>query len=70
MNPINKEQIMAYVKRNKTLLAGVAGAALVLVSFGAYALLPEHSADTALAEPARYEAPERNGAAAPPPRMM
>ncbi len=70
MNPINKEQIMAYVKRNKTLLAGVAGAAVVVVSFGAYALLPEHSTDTAMAEPARYESTDHNGAAAPPPRMM
>lgn len=70
MNPINKEQIMAYVKRNKSLLAGVAGAAVVLVSVGAYALLPERSTGTAIAEPARYEAPEHNSAAAPPPRMM
>jgi serine protease Do len=64
---MNKEQVMAYVKRNKTVLAGSAAAAVILVSFGAYALLPEHSADAGTA--ARYEAPERGSAAAPP-RMM
>ena len=64
---MNKEQVMAYVKRNKSVLAGSAAAAVILVSFGAYALLPDHPGSGAVA---RYEAPDRNGAAAPAPRMM
>ncbi len=67
---MNKEQIMAYMKRNKALLAGVSAATIVLVSFGAYALLPARSGDPVTPDPVRYEAPERRGAAAPPPRMM
>jgi serine protease Do len=64
---MNKEQVMAYVKRNKTVLAATSAAAVILVSFGAYALLPERPVDSAAS---RYEAPERGGQAAPPPRMM
>lgn len=65
---MNKEQVMAYVKRNKTVLAATSAAAVILVSFGAYALLPEHApADSAAS---RYEAPDRGGQNAPPPRMM
>lgn len=62
---MNKEQVMAYMKRNKALLAGTAAAAIILVSYGAYALLPEHNADTA----PRYAIAAKNDAA-PPPRMM
>ncbi len=67
---MNKEQIMAYMKRNKALLAGVSAATVVLVSFGAYALLPTHSSDPVTTDAVRYEAPERGGMNAPPPRMM
>jgi serine protease Do len=70
MGPMNKEQIMAYMKRNKTLLAGVSAATVILVSFGAYALLPTRSSDPVTTDPVRYEAPDHNGVAAPPPRMM
>src|SRR5512138_983807 len=70
MGPMNKEQIMAYMKRNKALLAGVSAATIILVSFGAYALLPSHSSDPVTTDPVRYEAPERGGMNAPPPRMM
>jgi serine protease Do len=67
---MNKEQIMAYIKRNKALLAGVSAGAIILVSFGAYALLPSQSSDPMTTDPVRYEAPERGGMNAPPPRMM
>jgi serine protease Do len=49
------------------LLAVTSAAAVILVSFGAYALLPEHTADAGSAGVGRYEAPERGS---PPPRMM
>lgn len=66
---MNKEQVMAYIKRNKALLAGTAAAAVVLVSYGAYALLPQHNADTMV--PARYAVTaEHDAGSAPPPRMM
>lgn len=65
---MNKEQVMAYVKRNKTVLAATSAAAVVLVSFGAYALLPERATDANAANGTRYEAPERSSQNAP--RMM
>lgn len=67
-----KEQVMAYVKRNKALLAVTSAVAVILVSFGAYALLPEDQADTGSIETVRYEAPDRSSQSAPPPppRMM
>lgn len=64
---MNKEQVMAYVKRNKTVLAGSAAAAVILVSVGAYALLPERPSNVGVA---RYEAPDRGSQSAPAPRMM
>ncbi len=60
---MNKEQVMAYMKRNKALLAGTAVAAIILVSYGAYAVLPEHQAAV------RYDVADRNSSAAPA-RMM
>jgi len=64
---MNKEQVMAYMKRNKALLAGTAAAAIILVSYGAYALLPERNTQGS----AHYAvAQEREGGSAPPPRMM
>jgi serine protease Do len=63
---MNKEQVMAYVKRNKAMLAASAAAAVILVSVGAYALLPQHPAEPGTS--ARYEAPERGQGA--PPRLM
>ncbi|NIK87613.1 serine protease Do [Rhizomicrobium palustre] len=63
---MNKEQVMAYMKRNKALLAGTAAAAIILVSVGAYALLPDHNG-----EPVRYAvAADKSNGSAPPPRMM
>jgi len=67
---MNKEQVMAYVKRNKTVLAATSAAAVVLVSFGAYALLPDRAPDAGSTNGARYEASERSGQNAQPPRMM
>jgi len=61
---MNKEQVMAYMKRNKALLAGTAIAAIIGVSFGAYAILPDHTGDPAV----RYDVADRNNAA--PARMM
>lgn len=66
---MKKEQVMAYVKRNKVLLAITSAAAVVLVSFGAYALLPVHPAESGAANRPHYEAPDR-AAPNPPPRMM
>jgi serine protease Do len=65
---MNKELIMGYIKRNKALLAGVSAATVVLVSFGAYALLPSRSGDPVTTDAVRYEAPDRNSGSAP--RMM
>ena len=62
---MNKEQVMAYMKRNKALLAGTAVAAIIGVSFGAYAILPDHPGDPAAV---RYDVADRNSAA--PARMM
>ncbi|MDR3527170.1 MAG: DegQ family serine endoprotease [Rhizomicrobium sp.] len=56
---------MAYMKRNKALLAGTAVAAIIGVSFGAYAILPDHPGDPAAV---RYDVADRNSAA--PARMM
>ncbi len=67
---MNKEHIMAYLKRNKAVLAGVSAATIILVSFGAYALLPAKSSGPATTVPVRYEAQAHSSAAAPPPRMM
>jgi serine protease Do len=64
---MNKEQVMAYVKRNKGVLAASAAAAVILVSFGAYALLPDHSGAAATA---RYDVADRGNQSAPAPRMM
>lgn len=63
---MNKEQVMAYMKRNKALLAGTAAAAIILVSYGAYALLPgqgEHNLRYAVAD-------KTESGSTTPPRMM
>ena len=67
---MQKEQIVSFVKRNGRWLAGTSAAAVILVSFGAYALLPDRSSDPVTADPASYTAPASANTPAPPPRMM
>ncbi len=63
-----KEQVMGFVKRNSRLLAGASAAAVILVSFGAFALLPERSSESVTTDPVRYVAAKADPA--PAPRML
>jgi serine protease Do len=64
------EQVVSFVKRNSRWLAGTSAAAVILVSFGAYALLPDRSSDPVTTDPVRYVGSQNANAPAPPPRMM
>jgi len=66
---MQKEQIVSFVKRNSRWLAGASAAAVILVSFGAYALLPDRTSDPVTTDPVRYVSSQTNSPAAPP-RMM
>jgi serine protease Do len=65
---MQKEQIVSFVKRNGRWLAGASAAAVILVSFGAYALLPDRSSDPVTTDPVRYVANQNSNS--PAPRMM
>jgi serine protease Do len=69
---MKQEQIMDFIKRNSRLVAVGSAAALILVSFGAYALLPRSASHDDTTEPVRYVAaqPDQSNAAPPPPRMV
>jgi len=67
---MQKEQIMGFVKRNSRWLAGASATAVILVSFGAYALLPDRTSDPVTTDPVRYVASQNVNAPAPPPRMI
>ena len=60
---MQKEQIVSFVKRNSRWLAGASAAAIILVSFGAYALLPDRSSDPVTTDPVRYVSNQTNTAA-------
>lgn len=61
-----KEQVVDFLKRNRKVVAASSAAGIILVSFGAFALLPEHSAKPAATDSIRYASNER----AEPPRMV
>ena len=65
---MNKDQIVDFIKRNKRLVGVGSAAAIILVSFGAFALVPHHHAS----HPATTEAVSDSQVAAesPPPRMV
>jgi serine protease Do len=67
---MQKEKIVALMKRNSRLVAGVSAAAIILVSFGAFALLPERSPRPITTDPVRYVANQTTRSDAPPPRMV
>jgi serine protease Do len=66
---MQKEQVISFMKRNGRWLAGASAAAVILVSFGAYALLPDRSSDPVTTDPVRYVANQNTNSPAPP-RMM
>ena len=61
-----KEQVVDFLKRNRKVVAASSAAGIILVSFGAFALLPEHSAKPPATDSIRYASNER----AEPPRMV
>jgi len=65
---MNKDEVMGFLKRNSRVLTGAAAAGVVLVSFGAYALLPSHSADPVTTDPVRMTA--QDGSKTEAPRML
>ena len=69
---MSKQQIMDFIKRNRQLVAMGSAAALLMVSFGAYALLPRSGTHDETTEPVRYvaPAPDPSDAPAPPPRLV
>ena len=70
---MNRQQITDFLKRNSRFVAAGSAAALILVSFGAYALLPHRSSQDDTTEQVRYvSAPQSDpgNAGAPPPRMV
>jgi serine protease Do len=64
-----KEQIMGFVKKNGRLLVGASAAAIILASFGAFALLPERSSENVTTDPVQYVA-ARTADPTPAPRML
>jgi serine protease Do len=50
---MDKDQIMGFLKRNSRVLTGAAAAGVILISAGAYALLPAHSSDPATTDAVR-----------------
>ncbi len=68
---MTKQHIVDFLKRNSRLVAIGAAGGLLLVSFGAYALLPRDATRDYTTEPVRYvAAPQVADATAPPPRMV
>jgi len=63
---------MDFLKRNRRLVGVGSAAAVLLVSFGAYALLPRSASHDETTEPVRYvaPAPDPSDAPAPPPRLV
>ena len=66
---MDKEQIVAFLKRNSRMLTGAAAAGVILISFGAYALLPSHSADPVTTDAVRLASTDGK-VQSPPPRML
>jgi len=68
---MQKDEIVGFMKRNSKVLAAAAAGAIILVSYGAYALLPDKSTQPVTTDAVRYAAVQQERAdAAPPPRML
>jgi serine protease Do len=64
-----KEQVVDFIKRNRRVVAASSAAGIILVSFGAFALLPERAATPVSTDAAiRYASNQSERAA--PPRMV
>jgi serine protease Do len=69
---MKKEQIINFLKRNRRLVAIGSAAGIILVSFGAFALLPHGPSRDDTTEQVRYVSsePDPGNAGGPPPRMV
>ena len=69
---MKQEQIIDFLKRNSRLVAVGSAAAVILVSFGAFALLPHGPSQDDTTQQVRYVSPQPDpgNAGAPPPRMV
>jgi serine protease Do len=69
MAAMDKQQIIGFVKQNSRLLGGAAAVGVVLLSFGAYALLPGHASDPVTTDAVRLASADSKYQS-PPPRML
>jgi serine protease Do len=69
---MNQQQIMDFLKRNSRLVTIGSAAGVILVSFGAFALLPRGPAQDDTTQQVRYVTAQTDpgNAGAPPPRMV
>ena len=69
---MKQEQIIDFLKRNSRLVAIGSAAGVILVSFGAFALLPRGPSQDDTTQQVRYVSsqPDASNAGAPPPRMV
>ncbi|MDE2182911.1 MAG: DegQ family serine endoprotease [Alphaproteobacteria bacterium] len=65
---MRKDQVVDFVKRNRRLVAASSAAGVILVSFGAFALLPERAPTPISTSAVRYA--ENRSDRAEPPRMV
>ena len=69
---MNTEQIKDFIKRNSRLVVAGSAGILILVSFGAFALLPRSASPEIATEPVRYVAAsdQSDSKGPPPPRLV
>ena len=68
---MNKDQIKDFIKRNSRLVVAGSAGTLILVSFGAFALLPRSATPEIATEPVRYVASsDQSAPQGTPPRMV